>query len=46
MPYKLSANGLCVMVKRKGKWAILKKHPTKASALAHLRALKINVREA
>jgi len=46
LPYKLSGNGLSVFVKRKGKWVLLKKHATKEKALAHFRALKINVKEA
>ena len=43
MPYKLSESGDAVMVKRSGKWTVLKKHPSHAKALAHLRALEINV---
>lgn len=42
MPYKL--NGSTVMVKRAGKWVVLKKHTSRAKALAHLRALKANVK--
>lgn len=44
MPYQL--RGTSVYVKRKGKWVLLKKHSTRAKALAHFRALKINVKEA
>ena len=43
MPFKLKGN--FVMVKKRGRWEVLKKHPTRAKALAHLRALKINVKE-
>ena len=46
MPYKLSEDGKSVMVKRGGKWVLLKAHVSKAKALAHLRALKANVKEA
>ena len=42
MPYKLS--GSRVMVKRGTRWRVLKTHPTRKKALAHLRALKANVR--
>ena len=42
MPYKLK--GRSVLVKRGKKWIVLKKHTTKAKAIAHLRALEKNVR--
>lgn len=45
MPYKLSKSGLVVMVKKMGTWTALKKHSTKQRALAHLRALKLNVKD-
>lgn len=45
MPYKLSENGKAVMVKRDGKWVMLKKHPTHSKAKAHLWALWENVDE-
>ena len=41
MPYKIK--GRTVLVKKGKKWRVLKKHPTKAKAIAHLRALEINV---
>lgn len=41
MPYKL--RGRAVMVKRGGRWVVLKKHPTEEKALTHFRALKVNV---
>lgn len=44
MPYKLSGNR--VMVERGGKWVLLKAHPSRKKALAHLRALYANVPEA
>ena len=34
------------MVQKNGVWRVLKKHPTKAKAQAHLKALYANVREA
>lgn len=43
MPYKLQ--GSSVMVKRGGRWVLLKKHKTRTQAAAHLRALKANVKE-
>jgi len=43
MPYRLE--GSTVYVMRSGRWQVLKKHPTKKKALAHFRALKINVKE-
>jgi len=43
MPYKLSPDGEAVMVKRGGKWTVLKDHHDPKKALAHLRALQINV---
>lgn len=42
MPYRLQDRS--VMVKRGNRWVVLKRHPTKAAALRHLRALKANVR--
>lgn len=42
MPYKLS--GKNVMVYKGGKWKVLKRHASKAKAIAHLRALKANVK--
>jgi hypothetical protein len=44
MPYKLE--GSTVMVQRAGKWQVLKKHPNRAKASAHLRALEANVGKA
>ena len=44
MPYKLSSNGKAVLVKRSSHWRVLKRHPSKKKALAHLRALKANVK--
>jgi hypothetical protein len=41
MPYRL--RGKCVQVKRDSGWEQLKCHPTRAKALKHLVALKINV---
>ena len=43
MPYKLM--GKNVMVQKAGKWTVLKRHATRAKALAHFRALKINVKK-
>lgn len=34
------------MVKRGDRWVLLREHPTRAAALAHLRALYANVPEA
>ncbi len=45
MPYRLSRNKLCVQKKEKGRWKNLKCHDTTAEALAHLRALEVNVTE-
>lgn len=47
MPYKYGTkNGKpAVYVKKNGKWVVLKVHISKAKALAHLSALKFNVRE-
>ena len=42
MPYKVK--GHSVLVKRGKKWRVLKKHKTKREAIAHLRALEINVK--
>ncbi len=42
MPYKLK--GRSVLVKRGKKWTVLKKHPTKAKAIAHLKALMAKVK--
>lgn len=41
MPYRLQAN--CVQVQRSSGWETLKCHPTRARAVAHLRALEVNV---
>lgn len=41
MPYRLQAN--CVQVQRSSGWETLKCHPTRARAVAHLRALEANV---
>lgn len=47
MPYKLGgADERSVMVKRAGRWVLLKRHPSRKRALAHLRALYANVPEA
>lgn len=43
MPYRLSSDGKTVMVERKGKWVVLKKHPSRKAAKKHLAALVINV---
>ncbi len=42
MPYKLV--GATVMVKKGGKWHVLKRHETREKALAHLAKLEINVK--
>ena len=42
MPYKIK--GTSVLVKKGNKWTVLKKHKTKRKAIAHLRALEINVK--
>jgi hypothetical protein len=44
MPYKLSPDGLSVIQSDTGK--VVKKHPNKAKAKAHLLALRMNVKEA
>ncbi len=44
MPYKV--DGSTVMVQRGGKWVVLKKHPSRAKATEHLKALEANVPEA
>jgi len=44
MPYKVI--GTTVMVKKGGKWVVLKKHKTLSKAQAHMRALYANVKEA
>ena len=41
MPYK--ASGKFVMVRRGGKWVVLKKHPSDQAANAHAAALNANV---
>lgn len=48
MPYRIDpANRRCVQVERTpGRWSRLKCHPSRAEALAHMRALRINVEEA
>jgi hypothetical protein len=43
VPYRVVGQKVYVM--KAGKWRLLKKHPTRAKALAHFRALKINVRK-
>lgn len=43
MPYRLSDDGLSVMVQKNGKWRVLKKHPSRKAAKKHLAALAINV---
>jgi hypothetical protein len=43
MPYRLS--GKCVQKQEEGRWKNVKCHPTRAEALAHLRALEVNVSE-
>ena len=42
MPYKIK--GRSVLVKRDKKWIVLKRHPTKKEAIAHLRVLQKNVK--
>ena len=42
MPYRIKGNS--VLVKKGKKWRVLKKHSTKREAIAHLRALEINVK--
>lgn len=44
MPYKLDKN--TVLVQGAKGWKVLKKHKTRAEALAHLKALYANVPEA
>jgi len=47
MPYRLSDNGKCVEKQNEsGKWTTLKCHQDHADALAHLRALEVNVSDA
>ena len=41
MPYK--ASGRFVMVRRSGRWVVLKKHPNEQAANAHAAALNANV---
>lgn len=43
MPYRL--NGNCVQENKAGEWSDLKCHSSKEQALAHLRALEINVED-
>lgn len=46
MPYRLNPNNKKEVQIKKGKrWVRLKLHPNNQRALAHLRALKINVEE-
>jgi hypothetical protein len=40
--YKLSDDGLAVMVKKDGKWKVKYRHKTKKEAQAQLRALYAN----
>lgn len=42
MPYK--ASGKTVLIKRGGKWIVLKRHPTPKAAKAHAGALNANVK--
>ena len=41
MPYK--REGTKVLVRKAGRWVLLKNHPTVMKAMAHLAALNINV---
>jgi hypothetical protein len=41
MPYKVVGDK--VMVQKNGRWQLLKKHPSHEKAVAHCRALEINV---
>jgi hypothetical protein len=41
VPYRLQGNA--VQVERAGRWVTLKSYPTRAQALAYLRALYANV---
>lgn len=43
MPYKLSESGTSVLVKRGDRWVVLKRHPNKRKAKAHMQALNIHV---
>lgn len=42
MPY--NASGRRVMVKRGGRWVVLKRYPTAAKAKRHAKALNANIR--
>lgn len=42
MPYK--ATGKTVLIKRGGRWVVLKRHQSEAAARRHARALNANVR--
>ena len=42
MPYRV--RGTVVQVQRSGRWRMLKKHRSHAKAMAHMRALKANVK--
>ena len=44
MPYKVVNSA--VMVQKGGKWVLLKRHESHEKALAHLRALHANVKDA
>ena len=46
MPYRMSKDGKSVMVKRSGKWVVLKRYTSHNQALRYFRALKANVKEA
>ena len=46
MPYKLSDDGKAVMEQKSGKWHVKHRFPTKKEALAYLRALYANVKDA
>jgi hypothetical protein len=43
MPYKLSGDGKSVMVRKGGRWRVLKRHKRKEDARKHLFALRKNV---
>jgi hypothetical protein len=45
MPYRIAPNGTTVQVQKSGTWQPVPggKHKTHAEALAHLRALEVNV---
>jgi hypothetical protein len=43
MPYR--ASGKAVMVKKDGRWVLLKRHKTEVQARSHAAALNANVRK-